>query len=196
MGRQTCLPENRQAFLRPERDPIVSPYTGEVVEIVTGKSRAMTPDEEDAATKKKKAAETAESGQDDGEVKVEIDDDLLEDDEEDNVSLDDIADVARRRRRDVTCAAGIFPLIPPAALTTDRSRLAAPQDRGLSSAGRALAWHARGQGFDPPRLHQSEVRLDGFESTPTLFPQARKPLNTPHVPLSKNTKSWSTTWTL
>ena len=25
--------------------------------------------------------------------------------------------------------------------------------RGLSSAGRALAWHARGQGFDPPRLH-------------------------------------------
>ena len=28
-----------------------------------------------------------------------------------------------------------------------------PSARGLSSAGRALAWHARGRGFDPPRLH-------------------------------------------
>ena len=26
--------------------------------------------------------------------------------------------------------------------------------RGRSSAGRALQWHCRGQGFDPPRLHQ------------------------------------------
>ena len=25
--------------------------------------------------------------------------------------------------------------------------------RGRSSVGRALAWHARGQGFDSPRLH-------------------------------------------
>ena len=30
----------------------------------------------------------------------------------------------------------------------------APQ-RGYSSAGRALAWHARGQRFDPAYLHQS-----------------------------------------
>jgi hypothetical protein len=28
---------------------------------------------------------------------------------------------------------------------------------GCSSAGRALAWHARGQGFDPPQLHQNFV---------------------------------------
>ena len=28
--------------------------------------------------------------------------------------------------------------------------------RGLSSAGRALQWHCRGQGFDPPRLHQKD----------------------------------------
>ena len=26
--------------------------------------------------------------------------------------------------------------------------------RGYSSAGRALAWHARGQQFDPAYLHQ------------------------------------------
>ena len=29
-----------------------------------------------------------------------------------------------------------------------------PLDRGRSSAGRALAWHARGQRFDPAWLHQ------------------------------------------
>ena len=27
--------------------------------------------------------------------------------------------------------------------------------RGYSSAGRALAWHARGQRFDPAYLHQA-----------------------------------------
>ena len=29
--------------------------------------------------------------------------------------------------------------------------------RGRSSAGRALAWHARGQGFDPPCLHHIDT---------------------------------------
>ncbi len=36
--------------------------------------------------------------------------------------------------------------------------------RGYSSAGRALAWHARGQRFDPAYLHQNvkftKFRLD------------------------------------
>ena len=31
--------------------------------------------------------------------------------------------------------------------------------RGYSSAGRALAWHARGQQFDPAYLHQLAVAL-------------------------------------
>ena len=78
------------------KDPIVSPYTGEVVEIVSGKSRAMTPDAEDAATRKlKTTAKDDESGTviEDDAVDVGLDDDLLEDDDEDTVSLDDIADV-------------------------------------------------------------------------------------------------------
>ena len=29
---------------------------------------------------------------------------------------------------------------------------------GHSSAGRALAWHARGQEFDPPCLHHIDVK--------------------------------------
>jgi hypothetical protein len=38
--------------------------------------------------------------------------------------------------------------------------------RGISSAGRALAWHARGQGFKSPILHflsPSEIRICGEE---------------------------------
>ena len=32
---------------------------------------------------------------------------------------------------------------------------------GRSSAGRALEWHSRGQGFDPPRLHH-ETYMQGL----------------------------------
>ncbi len=28
---------------------------------------------------------------------------------------------------------------------------------GISSAGRALEWHSRGQGFDPPILHDRKM---------------------------------------
>src|SRR3546814_21010589 len=34
--------------------------------------------------------------------------------------------------------------------------------RGRSSAGRALHWQCRGQGFDPPRLHHSSKKLLEF----------------------------------
>ena len=38
-------------------------------------------------------------------------------------------------------------------------RSAAPRlPRGFSSVGRALAWHARGQGFESPKLHISAVQ--------------------------------------
>ncbi len=36
--------------------------------------------------------------------------------------------------------------------------------RGYSSAGRALAWHARGQRFDPAYLHQIKTSIAGFKS--------------------------------
>jgi hypothetical protein len=35
----------------------------------------------------------------------------------------------------------------------------APSFWGYSSAGRALAWHARGQRFDPAYLHQERVPI-------------------------------------
>ncbi|MGR3463119.1 MAG: TIGR02300 family protein [Roseovarius sp.] len=95
-GVKRVCPTTGKRFYDLNKDPIVSPYTGEVVEIVSGKSRAMTPDAEDAATKKlKTTAKDDESGDviEDDAVDVELDDDLLEDDDEDTVSLDDIADV-------------------------------------------------------------------------------------------------------
>ena len=35
--------------------------------------------------------------------------------------------------------------------------------RGRSSAGRALDWQSRGQGFDSPRLHHRECKGHSFE---------------------------------
>jgi len=95
-GVKRVCPTTGKRFYDLNKDPIVSPYTGEVVEIVSGKTRAMTPDAEDAATKKlKKTDKEDESSEliEDDAVDVELDDDLLEDDDEETVSLDDIADV-------------------------------------------------------------------------------------------------------
>ena len=39
--------------------------------------------------------------------------------------------------------------------------------RGRSSAGRALDWQSRGQGFDPPRLHHRECK--GLRNSEGLF---------------------------
>ena len=49
--------------------------------------------------------------------------------------------------------------------------------RGRSSAGRALDWQSRGQGFDPPRLHHREFK--GLRNPEGLFhakiPRATNP---------------------
>ena len=95
-GVKRVCPITGKRFYDLNKDPIVSPYTSEVVEIVSGKSRAITPDAEDAATKKLKTTEKDnESGDlaEDDAAEVEIDDDLLEDEDDDTVSLDDIAEV-------------------------------------------------------------------------------------------------------
>ena len=43
-------------------------------------------------------------------------------------------------------------------LTPFRQTARCGQPRGFSSVGRALAWHARGQGFESPKLHVSTVQ--------------------------------------
>lgn len=97
-GIKRVCPTTGKRFYDLNADPIVSPYTGEVVELDTGKSRMIAADAEDAASAKAKASD-AESDdvvlEDDEDVDVELDDDLLDDDDDnDDVSLDEIADVA------------------------------------------------------------------------------------------------------
>ena len=96
-GVKRVCPTTGKRFYDLNKDPIVSPYTGEVVEMDTGKSRMIAADAEDAASVKAKAKATDDEEvvlDDDDSVDVDLGDDVLEDDdEEDNVSLDEIADV-------------------------------------------------------------------------------------------------------
>lgn len=93
-GTKRVCPTTGKRFYDLGRDPIVSPYTGEVVQLDTGnKSRSLLDD------KDKAKPETANDDDDvvlddDDDTGVDVDDDLLEDDDDDNVSLDELADVA------------------------------------------------------------------------------------------------------
>ncbi|WP_170387070.1 TIGR02300 family protein [Ruegeria atlantica] len=97
-GVKRVCPTTGKRFYDLNKDPIVSPYTGEIVELETGKSRMIAADAEDAASAK--ARESASEDDlvldDDDNVDVDLDDDLLDDDDEDNdkVSLDDITDMS------------------------------------------------------------------------------------------------------
>ncbi|MBY5986894.1 hypothetical protein FIU89_00775 [Roseovarius sp. THAF27] len=96
-GVKRVCPTTGKRFYDLNKDPIVSPYTGEVVEMHSGKSRSITADAEDAETKKMKGNEVDDEviEDDDDDVDVDLGDDVLEDDDDDdNVSLDEIADVA------------------------------------------------------------------------------------------------------
>ncbi|MWD27151.1 TIGR02300 family protein [Aquicoccus sp. SCR17] len=95
-GVKRVCPTTGKRFYDLNQNPVVSPYTGEVVDLETGKSRMISADAEDSATAKSKAKSNDESVlEDDEEVDVDLDDDLLDDDEDDdNVSLDEIADVS------------------------------------------------------------------------------------------------------
>lgn len=95
-GVKRVCPTTGKRFYDLNKNPIVSPYTGDVVEVDAGKSRMIAADAEDAATLKAKNIEDADDVlEDDDAVDLDLDDDVLDDDDEDdNVSLDEIADVA------------------------------------------------------------------------------------------------------
>ena len=101
-GTKRVCPTTGKRFYDLNKDPIVSPYTGEVVTLDTGKGkRSLTADKSDAATtkKEKEALEEEEDivlEDDDDDTDVDLGDDVLEDDDDDDdVSLDDSADVAK-----------------------------------------------------------------------------------------------------
>ena len=95
-GTKRLCPTSGKRFFDLNKNPIVSPYTGEIVEIDNSKTRMIAADAEDAVTAKAKEAETDEDIvlDDDDDIDVDLGDDVLEDDEEDTVSLDEIADVS------------------------------------------------------------------------------------------------------
>jgi uncharacterized protein (TIGR02300 family) len=94
-GTKRLCPTTGKRFYDLNRNPIVSPYTGEVVNLDTGKKSSIAADAADKASTKAKEDEAEEVLLEDDDVDVDLDeDDVLEDEEDDNVSLDDIADVA------------------------------------------------------------------------------------------------------
>ena len=98
-GTKRLCPTTGRRFYDLNASPVVSPYTGEVVNIETGKaSRTMVADKADASAKPKDEVEDDDvilDDDDDTDADVDLGDDVLDDDDDDDdVSLDDIADVA------------------------------------------------------------------------------------------------------
>lgn len=98
-GTKRVCPTTGKRFYDLNRTPIISPYTGEVVDIESVRRKltasvisraAQTKDEDNLVDDLEADDDLLETGSDD----TDLDDDLLEDDADDNVSLDDLADVA------------------------------------------------------------------------------------------------------
>ena len=99
-GTKRICPTTGKRFYDLNRVPVVSPYTGEVVDIESARRKMaaaviarVSPEKDDDVLVDDLDAdddllETAVADE------AEIDDDLLEDDADDNVSLDELADVA------------------------------------------------------------------------------------------------------
>lgn len=96
-GVKRVCPTTGKRFYDLGRDPIVSPYTGEVVVLEEGnKSRAALKSDKPDPKSEKIVEDDAEIDvlDDDDDSDVDLGDDVLEDDDDDDVSLDEIADVA------------------------------------------------------------------------------------------------------
>jgi uncharacterized protein (TIGR02300 family) len=97
-GTKRVCPTTGKRFYDLNNTPIISPYTGEIVDIESARrkmaaSAISRPSEKDdeVLVEDLDSDDLLEGGADDDS---ELDDDLLEDDTDDNVSLDDLADVA------------------------------------------------------------------------------------------------------
>ena len=103
-GTKRVCPTTGKRFYDLNANPIVSPYTGDIVTIEAGKARTMVADAEDAQTKKLKAADSDDEialEDDTEESDANLGDDVLEDDDEEStVSLDELADVSDNDNED------------------------------------------------------------------------------------------------
>jgi uncharacterized protein (TIGR02300 family) len=97
-GTKRLCPTTGKRFYDLNKTPIISPYTGEVVDIETARRKMqaaviarVVPEKDDPLVDDLEAEdELLETSVSDD---AELDDELLEDDADDTVSLDDLADV-------------------------------------------------------------------------------------------------------
>lgn len=95
-GTKRVCPTTGKRFYDLNRDPVISPYTGEPIVFDADKAKRIAAEEGKEAAKGATEFEdeniVIEDDDDDSDVSLE--DEVLEDDDDDsNVSLDDIADV-------------------------------------------------------------------------------------------------------
>ena len=95
-GVKRVCPTTGKRFYDLNRNPIVSPYTGEVVELDTAKTRMIAADAEDMSSKANKEADidAEDVVLDDEDVDVDLGDHIInKKKKDDNVSLEEIADM-------------------------------------------------------------------------------------------------------
>ncbi len=96
-GVKRICPTTGKRFYDLNKNPIVSPYTGDVVELDTSKTRMIAADAPDRSSLSGETEADSDADEtvvlDDDDVDVDLGDDVLEEDGEDNVPLEDIADV-------------------------------------------------------------------------------------------------------
>ena len=94
-GKKRVCPTTGKRFYDLNKNPIVSPYTGEIVTIDESKTRTIVADAEDAQSKKLENTSDDDDLILDDDDDVDLGDDVLdEDDDDSNVSFDDLGDVA------------------------------------------------------------------------------------------------------
>jgi len=100
-GTKRVCPTTGKRFYDLNRTPIVSPYTGEVVDIESARRKMAAAVISRVQPEKDDDAVLVDDLEADDDLLVagvaddaELDDELLEDDTDDNVSLDDLTDVA------------------------------------------------------------------------------------------------------
>ena len=94
-GVKRVCPTTGKRFYDLNKTPIISPYTGEAVELDTSMTRMIAADNEDMSSvqAKESGLDAEEVVLDDDDVDVDLGDDVLDDDDEDSVPLEDIADM-------------------------------------------------------------------------------------------------------
>lgn len=97
-GTKRLCPTTGKRFYDMNANPVISPYTGQVVNIDTGRNRTMVADAEDRQSKK--PAKDLDDDDlllddDDAAADADLDDEVLDDDDDDDtVSLEELADVS------------------------------------------------------------------------------------------------------